>query len=294
MDSERLRRQALINSEHSLRSGALVPLQTTLSPLAGEDGTVFELRHLNGATPKHLRPAGPKPNPFRPWDPRLEVETIGSDHVLILNKFPVQIGHMLLITSGWEPQSGWLTPDDWDALSFVDSDTTGLWFFNSGPLAGASQPHRHLQLLPRPADQAVCPREQWFRITAESSSNGGDDPLHRWARVAPMNGLSDHRNLCETYLSLCQQLGLGSPQCDDSPLAAYNILLCRHWMAVIRRGVEGVAGFSVNALGFAGCLLSTDGSDVSWIKTCGPESLLRAVLPGDEKLAKVSSLNAFF
>ena len=279
MDSERLRRQALIVSEQCLNSGALVPLQTTLSPLTGEAGTLFELRHLNGATPKHLRSTGPKPNPFRPWDPRLEVERIGPNHVLILNKYPVQLGHMLLITSCWQPQSGWLTSDDWNALTCVDRDTTGLWFFNSAPMAGASQPHRHLQLLPRLTDEVICPRESWFRITADRNSKSEDDSLHRWARVAPINGLSDHRLLSQTYQSLCVQLELGSPQRDDAPLAAYNILLCRDWMALIRRGVEGVAGFSVNALGFAGCLLSTDGSDVDWLKEFGPEALLRSVLP---------------
>ena len=279
MDSERLRRQALIVSEQCLSSGALVPLQTTLSPLTGETGTLFELRHLNGATPKHLRPAGPKPNPFRPWDPRLEVEMIGPNHVLILNKYPVQIGHMLLITSCWQPQSGWLTSDDWKALTSVDRDTTGLWFFNSAPMAGASQPHRHLQLLPRLINEAICPREKWFRNRTEKTSNSVDDPLHRWSRVTAMNGLSNHQILSQTYQSLCLKLGLGSPQRDHAPLDAYNILLCRDWMAVIRRGIEGVAGFSVNALGFAGCLLSTDGSDVAWLKNCGPEALLRAVLP---------------
>ena len=115
--------------------------------------------------------------------------------------------------------------------------------------------------------------------TAEKTINSGDDPLHSWARVTAIKGLSDHQNLSQTYQSLCLELGLGSPQCDQMPLDAYNVLLCRDWMAVIRRGIEGVAGFSVNALGFAGCLLSTDGSDVAWLKSCGPEALLRAVLP---------------
>jgi ATP adenylyltransferase len=49
-------------------------------------------------------------------------------------------------------------------------------------------------------------------------------------------------------------------------------------MAVIRRSREGVHGFSVNALGFAGCLLSTDGSNLSWLKKAGPDELLRAVI----------------
>ena len=38
---------------------------------------------------------------------------------------------------------------DWRAIQQVNKDTSGLWFFNSSPIAGASQPHRHFQLLRR-------------------------------------------------------------------------------------------------------------------------------------------------
>ncbi|MGB1622860.1 MAG: hypothetical protein ACPHAS_09360 [Synechococcus sp.] len=41
---------------------------------------------------------------------------------------------------------------------------------------------------------------------------------------------------------------------------------------------DGVHGFSVNALGFAGYLLSTDESDRAWLKTEGPDVLLREVV----------------
>ena len=116
MGRDQLWERALLCTERALQSGALVPLATTLENLPGEDATTFELRHLAGATPKHLREAGPKPNPFRPWDQRLEVDQIGDDHVVILNKFPVQIGHMLLITRDWAPQNGWLNASDWSAL----------------------------------------------------------------------------------------------------------------------------------------------------------------------------------
>ena len=125
MGRDQLWERALLCTERALQCGALVPLATTLEDLPGEDGSTFELRHLAGATPKHLREAGPKPNPFRPWDQRLEVDRIGNDHVVILNKFPVQIGHMLLITRDWAPQNGWLNASDWSALISVDHKDCG-------------------------------------------------------------------------------------------------------------------------------------------------------------------------
>jgi sulfate adenylyltransferase (ADP) / ATP adenylyltransferase len=45
----------------------------------------------------------------------------------------------------------------------------------------------------------------------------------------------------------------------------------------VRREREHCAGFSLNALGFAGYLLATDGSDLDWLRREGPWQLLRAV-----------------
>ena len=275
MGRDQLWERALLCTERALQSGALVPLATTLENLPGEDATTFELRHLAGATPKHLREAGPKPNPFRPWDQRLEVDQIGDNHVVILNKFPVQIGHMLLITRDWAPQNGWLNASDWSALISVDQSTTGLWFFNSNPKAGASQPHRHLQLLPRHDGERACPRDDWF--SQFCPNNIDQNPLQKFIRVEHLIEFNPSV-LQATYQRLCESLSLGTPNNDPLPIFAYNLLLTRSWMAVIRRSREGVHGFSVNALGFAGCLLSTDGSNLSWLKKAGPDELLRAVI----------------
>ncbi|MBL6739328.1 MAG: ATP adenylyltransferase [Synechococcus sp. BS301-5m-G54] len=278
MGTEQIWEQALACSETALAASALVPLPTSVHALAGADGLDFELRHLTGTTPKHLRAAGPRPNPFRPWDQRLAVRSVGEHHTLILNKFPVQIGHMLLITSEWAPQSGWLTERDWQALASVDSDTTGLWFFNSGPDAGASQPHRHLQLLPRHVGQAVCPRDRWYRMRSSPPGRSDGDLLEQSCAVAPMDAAAcSGERLSATYRNLCGSLGIGSPEEMDRPLHPYNILLCRDWMALVRRSRDGVHGFSVNALGFAGYLLATESSDRDWLNAVGPEELLRQV-----------------
>ncbi len=277
MTSELLRK-AMEVTVAATASGALVPLDSSLTHLMGERGCRFELRHLLSATPKHLQASGPKPNPFLPWDPRLEVNRIGESHVVILNKYPVQTSHMLLITQDWQPQTGWLSMEDWRSLARVDAMTTGLWFFNSGPDAGASQPHRHLQLLPRSAGERICAREDWFQRCAEGITTSAQDPLLRSARVVPIRSTLTAETLHELYLALAADLGQGHPSIDDCPRGAYNLLLSRQWMAMVRRGREGIRGFSVNALGFAGSLLSTDASDRQWIQRSGPEALLQAVV----------------
>ena len=280
MTSELLRKATEVTVAASA-SGALVPLDTTLTHLMGDGGSRFELRHLLSATPKHLRASGPKPNPFLPWDQRLEVDRIGDSHVVILNKYPVQTSHMLLITQDWQPQTGWLSMEDWRSLARIDATTTGLWFFNSGPDAGASQPHRHLQLLPRAAGERICARDDWFRRCAQNTTMSAQDPLLRSSRVAAISSILTGETLQELYLALADDLGLGHPTTDDCPRGAYNLLLSRQWMAIVRRRREGIRGFSVNALGFAGSLLSTDASDRQWIQRSGPEALLQAVVDAD-------------
>ena len=281
MTSELLRKATEVTVA-ATASGALVPLDTSLTHLMGEGGSRFELRHLLSATPKHLRASGPKPNPFLPWDQRLEVDRIGDSHVVILNKYPVQTSHMLLITQDWQPQTGWLSMEDWQSLARIDATTTGLWFFNSGPAAGASQPHRHLQLLPRAAGERICARDGWFRRCAQDATTSVQDPLLRSSRVAAISSTLTGETLQDLYLALAQDLGLGHPSTDDCPRGAYNLLLSREWMAIVRRRREGIRGFSVNALGFAGSLLSTEASDRQWIQDSGPEALLQAVVEADD------------
>ena len=281
MTSELLRKATEVTVA-ATASGALVPLDTTLTHLMGDEGSRFELRHLLSATPKHLRASGPKPNPFLPWDPRLEVDRIGESHVVILNKHPVQTSHMLLITQDWQPQTGWLSMEDWLSLARIDATTTGLWFFNSGPDAGASQPHRHLQLLPRAAGERICAREDWFRRCAQNTTTSAEDPLLRSSRVAAISSPLTGETLQELYLALADDLGLGHPTTEDCPRGAYNLLLSRQWMAIVRRRRAGIRGFSVNALGFAGSLLSTEASDRQWIQDSGPEALLQAVVDADD------------
>jgi len=287
MGSKHFWSKALERSEQARKSGALIPLSTTSVALSGPGAERFELRQLNAALPKHHKHEGPKPNPFRPWDPQLEVERIDLHHVLILNKYPVERGHMLLITQEWASQIHWLNPDDWRALVKVDRDSTGLWFFNSGPRAGASQPHRHLQLLPRHHNESICPRLPWFteHLSTRTPSLGSDqmiDPLKTSCVIAERPASSDPEEeamgLHELYRSLAERLGLGDVASLDPPAVPYNLLLTQSWMALIRRSQDEILGFSVNALGFAGYLLATDRSDLSWLQTHGGEQLLRQVV----------------
>lgn len=281
MGTEFFWKEALLCTKRALESGAISPLSTTILNISSTDDPEFELRHLSGLPPRHLRDIGPKPNPFSPWDSRLEVSSISKYHVLILNKYPVQKAHMLLITKAWAAQDDWLTFHDWSALAKINKDTSGLWFFNSGPDAGASQPHRHFQLLPRQSGEISCPRNDWFLSRVDQKNDSSQSFLDEHCAVIANNVSrkeDDGYHLMNRYIDLLHRLEIGNPERDPKPKYPYNILLTNEWMALIRRQRDGIHGFSVNALGFAGYLLSTDESDLDWLHVNGPESLLNEVV----------------
>jgi ATP adenylyltransferase len=271
---ECLAQRTLSVQQAALASGALVPLQTDVLELPAAEP--FVIRRLLSDTPKHLRRAGPKPNPFRPWDPRLEVCRI-DEHVVLLNKYPVQPGHLLLITQTWQPQNGWLTLADFEALASIWREQRGLWFFNSGPDAGASQPHRHLQLLPRSAQERPCPMEGVYRRQL-----AGEAGEALWQQKLCCRELETAKGcsgatLLRIYQEMADVMGLGDASAQKKPVRPYNLLIARDWMVMVPRKQEAHAGFSVNALGFAGYLLATSEAQLPWLKSHGPSNLLDQV-----------------
>ncbi len=263
--------KALKQTKISIDKGHLFPLSTIDITSDFYNKKDFLIRKLDTSKFKKVQKFGPKVNPFNPWDKVLEVAKIGQYHQLILNKYPVQIGHVLLITNKWMPQNGWLDLKDWDAIKTVNNDTSGLWFFNSDSLAGASQPHRHIQLLRRANNEKICPRENWFLNFEKWKVN---KKLFKNIIVKSFDFSNDVKNIYENYIELSKSIGLGDPLKDKKPKKPYNLLVTNNWIALIKRSNDQIYGFSVNGLGFAGYLLVTEKSDTKYLKLNGPEILL--------------------
>jgi len=272
MNKETYLNIALKKTDFSIYKKSLFPIKTIDISDEFQNFSDFIIRKLDSNIFRMNSTYGPKENPFKPWDEVLEIDTIGTNHQLILNKYPVQTGHILLITRNWKPQNGWLEKEDWSAMKKVNNDTSGLWFFNSSKEAGASQPHRHIQLLPRKATEKKCPRYDWFENLINIKYKKSKLTKNIFVERFDFNESID--NIYNQYLEISRKIGLGNPPIDKKPIKPYNIVLTDKWIAIIKRSKDNIYGYSVNGLGFAGYLLVTKLSDISYLKKNGPEKLL--------------------
>ena len=251
--------------EAALLSGALEPINTTIE-VVEDAGVRFQLRQVDSLERKrrHTRSRPPGFNPFLPPEPGLFVAELSASHRCLLNKFPVLSRHLLVVPRTFEDQRQLLTVADfaatWPCLELL----SGLAFYNGGLVAGASQRHKHLQVVPLP----LVPGEAGVPIAA--------------AEVLPFRharrdfaGVPDPVTLHACYVALLQELALWRD--DGWQVGPYNLLLTRSWMLVVPRIRESWKKCSVNALGFAGALLVKNEARAQRVRDAGPMRILCAL-----------------
>ena len=74
---------------------------------------------------------------------------LNNNYRLILNKYNVVSNHVLIITKQFISQNEILNKNDFEIIFNVINSINGLAFFNSGINSGASQLHKHIQIIPR-------------------------------------------------------------------------------------------------------------------------------------------------
>jgi len=271
--SENLVQLASSVSASALQNGALEPIECRLHHV--QEGEVrfearwvasLELRAQARTTVSGERKAGTrKPNPFLPFEPELHVldldsgfESPGeaSTHVVLLNKFPTVANHLLLITRAFQPQEAEPDRADFVALAKLLRGADGLGFYNGGATAGASQAHKHFQLMPHAGPLPIDP------LLAQAPDAGtvpGIEFRHFFQRhqLADANDpLAGADALERCYRQAMDALGLVA---TDGLLPPCNLLMTRHWFLAVPRSrehwIEGDIRISVNSLGFAGCFL---------------------------------------
>ncbi|HLZ34856.1 MAG TPA: hypothetical protein VKP13_12630 [Nitrospira sp.] len=273
----------LERTAHACDIKAILSIPTE-SEVIEQSGVAFQVRVTTALAMKALAAARQsQADPFLPYDPDLFVAEISPTHVALLNKFNVVDHHLLIVTRTFEDQSALLTREDCAALLIGLAEIDGLGFYNAGSAAGASQRHKHLQLISLPpTDVPRLPIEPLLRSVRMTGSTGlvpGLPFLHAYAPMNPacLDPRSDGASsLLACYHSLLRATGLSV----EKPSGPYNLLVTRQWLLLVPRSREFFDGISINALAFAGALLVKDAAQLALLRAEGPMTALeRVTLP---------------
>jgi len=264
-------------SARALAAGALQPIPVR-DELLRDEGLDFVLRIVDGLRHKDAvdaqASAAPQPaNPFLPPESALRVCELGARHFVLLNKFKVMDGHALIVTREFAEQESALDQTDFAAVAEALRQTGGLAFYNAGLVAGASQRHKHVQLLPWPlAPVAFATPFDPARWSGDRQGRREQPYPHAWAPLDAA-ALADPARLAAQYEALLMALALGR----SGGYSGYNLLMTPDWMLAVRRSRGSHEGLAVNALGFAGTLLLRSELQLEQLRRLRPLALLRAV-----------------
>ncbi|ARV58586.1 phosphorylase [Nostocales cyanobacterium HT-58-2] len=281
-------------TEYALQSGALLRIPTEFEFIE-QEGIRFLVRVLSNLARKDAAKqkqqkqpsSGQDFNPFLPYEPDLFVADISDTHVCILNKYNVVDYHLLLITRAFEAQESLLTLQDFAAMWACLAEFDGLAFYNGGKIAGASQRHKHLQLVPLPLtpNGLQLPVEPLLP-SAQFHSSVAIIPqlpfVHAFTKLDPDLAQSPSKAAeatLERYQTLLRAVGLenSGEASDNKQSGAYNLLATREWMLIVPRSQESFESIPVNSLGFAGSLFVKDEQQMQILKVYGPMTILEKV-----------------
>ena len=287
-----LERALAQRARQALACGAMQPIDTEAQCIE-DAGVRFVVRRVSSLQRKDAQRAaqgrarGKAANPFLPPEPELLVADISATHRVVLNKFNVIDRHLLIVTRRFEEQETLLDRHDFAALAACMAPLGGLGFYNGGVEAGASQRHKHLQLVPLPLGGADLP----VPIAPLFEAVRGVPGVCRVPALPFLHAFSwiEGEAFAETADTVEQLHRLYHDMLDASGLlgvaaggrirqsAPYNLLLSRDWMLLVPRSRECFDGISVNALGFAGSLFVRNDEQLQAVRRAGPMAVLQAV-----------------
>ncbi|OAL46377.1 hypothetical protein IQ07DRAFT_149015 [Pyrenochaeta sp. DS3sAY3a] len=227
----------------------------------------FQFRVANSLRTKPMTATQKKvENAFADANPDFTLNTIDHKHKLILNKYSVVRPQFVLPTLEFEPQSTPLDRSDIyaisDTLARLDGDYMAI--FNCGADAGASVGHKHMQIIPKPADEdfslfpdnADLKDEIWVHP---------DVPYHHAIQRLPSLLDSDH--VLHVYQALRSYLAV-----DDS--TPHNMIMVKEWMMIVPRQKARIGKAAANAAAMVGIVWVTNEEEYQAWTESDPMKLL--------------------
>ena len=256
-------------ADAALASGAMHSFECALE-FVQDAGMEFVIRVATrfpaGETAKGRTGEAPKlpADPFADPEPALIVCDVHGTHRALLNKFSVLREHLLIVTKAFEEQAALLDESDFAALAVAMEDAEVLAFYNGGTEAGASQRHKHIQVVTLP----LSPRHSIPMDVLLDALRPLPFP-HAFARL-PAGEVGRPAAMLRTYRDLHRRAGLAAPK-------PYNLLVTHEWMLVVPRSRDRFEDISINSLAFAGSFFVRDARHAHTIAASGPMNVLKSV-----------------
>ncbi|KAK6823152.1 hypothetical protein RU639_005914 [Aspergillus parasiticus] len=237
--------------------------------------------------------APPKPNTDTQEPEKREgsdISTTGFEiattdtHILIANKFSFARPHLMLLTlDGHRRQYEALNETDldgaWRILNAAETDYVA--FYNCGRDGGCSRLHKHLQVMPLPANSFAA-----FLDSPEGCEPKTKVPFEWFYRrfegkINPATLLGVYSDLLEQATKVGGGRGEHAASAPSGAVCPHNMILTKRWMVVLprRRGaVNKEAG--VNSLGMLGIIAVATTKEIdSWVSLGLTKSLAELGVP---------------
>ncbi|KAK0762021.1 hypothetical protein N5P37_004821 [Trichoderma harzianum] len=201
-----------------------------------------------------------------------EIDDGSKSHFLIANKFCFSRPHLMMLTcDGYRRQHEPLDRSDleaaWTTLAALnDLATDYVVFYNCGRDGGCSRLHKHMQLMPLPADGFA---------TAFLDSHVAKEPRvpFEWFHYRFEDGAITPATVASIYAQLLRQATKAWENCTGNTVAdgeacPHNVAFTSRWMVVIprrRAAINKEAG--VNSLGMLGIIaVATEREIENWVR----------------------------
>ena len=270
--SEALWQQVLRRAAAAHASGVMYRIESE-AHLVHDAGVDFVVRQYIDFKAQLARQPKSKPgNPFIDPEPELIVGDVSDTHRALLNKYHVIESHLLVVTKTYVDQNVLLDERDFDALArCFPGHAPAMAFYNGGSGAGASQAHKHLQIV-------TLPMAPWADIPMRTLLEASP-PRLPFPHAFERSGMNEPARLHEVYRSLLKRVGIESHAAPDGERNSepYNLLMARDWMLLVPRSRDKFEGASINSLGYAGALLVREPHQLDAVRRVGPMGVLSQV-----------------
>lgn len=243
--------------EIALKNKTLQPLSTQSQSFLDNDiHFTVHLRVAKKVNKPHQTTQ--KSNPFLPHEDAMFVKACPPSHKLLLNKFPVLKPHALLCSNDFVSQQSPLCAVDFSAWLAHLNSSHDVGFYNAGPTAGASQGHRHMQLIRLAHSDTVSAIAKQL----ESIS---------FVRFGSLTS-----ELCNEYYQ--QALTEFKLHHSEHETAAYNLILHKDLFWLVPRKRAHIESIFANGLNFCGHFLVKDEAKLNWLKHYGFIDFLKGLV----------------